>query len=337
MGNDDFKVLQGQGFHPFNPTKWMKRKREMLLQTSEEETGVKYLHHLIPVQFVGPVLVDHGVPAPEDPALAQPLDEDALLVAVQEDTPLQVPKELPGDLFLAVILDGICRGELHVLQGIWGIQLLTMAGGLTERDPAALGARGGDVAHQPPAIEEVDHHLGVTWEEGTDGHIHHPSGEDKHCQCPNAARVAKFPVSKSPLMKETSSLLEDISSTQPGSNADQQARAPDTEPLPPAFAPHFPAVGRSPHTKGTADPSIPEQSPPPMPGPWDNKQDASLLSVQTLWVLRRARDLPKPEQSLPPRQGAESEPPSATTHTMSPRKAFDGHSLHPSRDTALPE
>ena len=134
----------------------------MLLQTSEEQAGVKYLHHLIPVQFVGPVLVDHGVPTPEDPTLAQPLDEDALLVAVQQDTPLQVPKELPGDLLLAVILDGVSRREPHMLQGIWGIQLLTMAGGLAERDPAALGARGGDVAHQPPTVEEVDHHLGVT-------------------------------------------------------------------------------------------------------------------------------------------------------------------------------
>lgn len=107
MDSEDSKVLQGQGLHPFNPTKQIKRKSEMLLQTSEEQVGVKDLHHLIPVQFVGPVLVDHAVPAPEDPALAQPLDEDALPVAVQQDTPLQVPKELLGDLLLAVILDGV--------------------------------------------------------------------------------------------------------------------------------------------------------------------------------------------------------------------------------------
>lgn len=135
----------------------------MLLQTSKERVGIKYLHHLIPVQLVGPVLVDHGVPAPEDPALAEPLDEDALLVAVQQDPPLQVPKELLGDLLLAVILDGISRGEPHVLQGIRGIELLPMAGGLAEREPAALAARRGDAPHQPPAVEEADHHLRIAW------------------------------------------------------------------------------------------------------------------------------------------------------------------------------
>lgn len=39
-----------------------------------------------------------------------------------------------------------------------------MAGGLAEGDPAALSARSGDVAHQPPTVVEVDDHLGVTWE-----------------------------------------------------------------------------------------------------------------------------------------------------------------------------
>lgn len=218
MDRDYSQVLQGHGLHPFNPTKRTKRKREVLLQTSEEQVGVKYLHHLIPVQFVGPVLVDHGVPTPEDPALAQPLDEDALLVAVQQDTPLQVPKELPSDLLLAVILDSIGRGEPHVLQGVWGVQLLAVAGGLAERDPAALGARGGDVTHQPPTVVEADHHLGVTWEEiGT--YTTRQEKTNPACsslQCPNSMRVARFPGSKPHLMEETSYLLEDIfSSAQP--------------------------------------------------------------------------------------------------------------------------
>lgn len=135
-----------------------------LPQTSEEQIGVEDLHHLLPVQLVGPVLVSHGVATPEDPALAQPLDEDALLAAVQENSPLQVPKELLGDLFLAVVLDGVGRGEPDVLQGVGGVELLPVARGLPQGDPAALRARGADVAHQPPAVVEADHHLGITWE-----------------------------------------------------------------------------------------------------------------------------------------------------------------------------
>lgn len=101
------KCSKAKGSTLSNPTKKPSRKRETFLQTSEEQVGVKYLHHLIPIQFVGPVLVDHCVSTPEDPALAQPLDEDALLIAVQQDTPFQMPKELPSDLLLAVILDGV--------------------------------------------------------------------------------------------------------------------------------------------------------------------------------------------------------------------------------------
>uniref|UniRef100_A0A2D4JT48 Uncharacterized protein n=1 Tax=Micrurus lemniscatus lemniscatus TaxID=129467 RepID=A0A2D4JT48_MICLE len=125
------------------------------MELSEEVVGVKDFDHLIPVQFVGFLLAGHGVPTPEDPSLAQPLDEDALFVAVQKDTPFQVPKELSGNLPLPLVGYQLCRGELYVFQAIVAI------GRLSQGDPAAFGSRGGCVSHRLPSIVEVDHHLGV--------------------------------------------------------------------------------------------------------------------------------------------------------------------------------
>lgn len=136
------------------------RHKESVVPTSDELVGVEYLDHLVPPQLVGPVLEEQVVPAPKDPALAQPLDEDALLVAVQEDAPFQVPKELPRDLLLAVIGDGVSGREPDVLQAV-GADLLAVSRGLAEGDPAAFGVGGCGVANQLPTVVEADHHLTV--------------------------------------------------------------------------------------------------------------------------------------------------------------------------------
>lgn len=54
-----------------------------------------------------------------------------------------------------------------MLQAVRGVELLTVVRGLAEGQPAALRIRGGDVPHQPPAVEEGDHHLGVAWKKRT--------------------------------------------------------------------------------------------------------------------------------------------------------------------------
>ncbi|KAG8144164.1 hypothetical protein E2320_001278 [Naja naja] len=118
--------------------------------SKQYDSPVFAIHHIARLCYPG-----HGVPTPEDSSLAQPLDEDALFVAVQKDTPFQVPKELSGNLPLALVGYQLCRWELHVFQAILAI------GRLSQGDPAAFGPRGGCAPHQLPSIVEVDHHLGV--------------------------------------------------------------------------------------------------------------------------------------------------------------------------------
>ena len=128
--------------------------------TSEELAGVEDPDHLVALQLVGPVAGGRGVPAVEHTALAQPLDQHALPAAVQEDTALQVPKQLPRHLPLPLAGDGVGRWEAHQLQALGPIQLPAQRARLTQRQAAALGARGGGLAHQLAPVVEADDHLG---------------------------------------------------------------------------------------------------------------------------------------------------------------------------------
>lgn len=128
--------------------------------TSKELAGVKDPDHLVTLQLVGPVAGGRGVPAVEHASLAQPLDQHALPAAVQEDAALQVPEQLPRHLPLPLAGDGVGWREAHQLQALGPVQLPAWQARLAQRQAAALGARGGGLAHQLAPVVEADDHLG---------------------------------------------------------------------------------------------------------------------------------------------------------------------------------
>lgn len=128
--------------------------------TSEELAGVEDLDHLVALQLVGATPARRGVAAVEHAALALPLDQHALPAAVQEDATLQVPKQLPCHLPLPLTGDGVGRREAHQLQALGPTQLTAGQAGLAQGQAAALGARGGGLAHQLAPVVEADDHLG---------------------------------------------------------------------------------------------------------------------------------------------------------------------------------
>lgn len=83
--------------------------------------GVKNLDDSVPLKFRrhGIVLrAPRSQPAPEDSALAQPFDEDAVLVGTYQHASLQVAQELMRDMALAVILYELSRGEMNTLHAV---------------------------------------------------------------------------------------------------------------------------------------------------------------------------------------------------------------------------
>lgn len=91
------------------------------MHTLKKPCCVKNPDHCISLQFTG-----HGVvlgahfphSTPEDAALAQPLDEDALLIGTDQHASLQVTKKLVCDMALAFMLDVLSRGELNSLHAV---------------------------------------------------------------------------------------------------------------------------------------------------------------------------------------------------------------------------
>lgn len=131
-----------------------------LLQLSEELAGIEDLDHLITLQLVGPILAQHSVATVEHTALAQPLDQYALLAAVQQHATLQVPEKLPSDLPLPLAGDGVSWREAHHLQALEPIHLGTVQTRVAQGQAATLGASGGGLAHQLAPVVEADDHLG---------------------------------------------------------------------------------------------------------------------------------------------------------------------------------
>lgn len=126
---------------------------------------VKDLDHSIPLEFACHVVVlwaDFSQPDPEDTALAQPLDEDALLVGPDQHTSLQVAQELACDVALAIVLDELGRGEVDALHAVWTVKG-TATQGLLGGDSAAFRMINHRVLHQLPSVVETDHHMGESW------------------------------------------------------------------------------------------------------------------------------------------------------------------------------
>lgn len=87
----------------------------------EKPSCVENLDHSIPLQFRGhgAVLRAHlSHPDPEDATLAQPLDEDSLLVGINQHASLQVAQELARDMALVVVLDELSGGEMDALHAV---------------------------------------------------------------------------------------------------------------------------------------------------------------------------------------------------------------------------
>ena len=150
--------LKGRGTPACQPR--CRQEGDVWALTSEELAGVEDPDHLVALQLVGPVAGGRSVPAVEHAALAQPLDQHALPAAMQEDAALQVPEQLPRHLPLPLAGDGVSRREAHQLQALGPIQLPARKAGLAQRQAAALGARGGGLAHQLAPVVEADDHLG---------------------------------------------------------------------------------------------------------------------------------------------------------------------------------
>lgn len=82
---------------------------------------VKNLDYSIPLEFTrhGAVLRAHfSQPDPEHTTLAQPFDEDAILVGTNQYTSLQVAQELARDMALAVVLDELSGREMNTLHAV---------------------------------------------------------------------------------------------------------------------------------------------------------------------------------------------------------------------------
>lgn len=128
----------------------------------EEPAHVKYLDDGIPVQLIrhGAVLRAHvGRADPEDAALAQPLDEDALLVGTDQHTSLQVAQQLARDLPRPLVLNELGGREvdaLHAVRTVEGAADQVLLRG----DPAAFGVIDHGALHQLPSVVETDQHLG---------------------------------------------------------------------------------------------------------------------------------------------------------------------------------
>ena len=130
----------------------------------QEAARVEDLHHGVPLQLAGHgavVLAVLPVAAPEHPALAEPLDEDALAVGPHQNAPLQVAQQLAGDLPLALVVDEVGRREVHALHGVGAVAAGDGALlGQHRGDAAALGVGGHRAMHQLAPVVEGDHHLG---------------------------------------------------------------------------------------------------------------------------------------------------------------------------------
>lgn len=126
--------------------------------TLKETAGVEDLDHGVPLHFAGPGAVVGSQAAPEDPALAQALDEDALPVGAQQHAALQVLEELPRHLPLPLVLDLLDGREAHVLEAVGHAAAVDEAAG--RGDAAALGVGGHYAAHGGARVVEGDEHLG---------------------------------------------------------------------------------------------------------------------------------------------------------------------------------
>lgn len=87
----------------------------------EKPPRVENLDNGIPLEFArhGAVLRAHlAHPDPEDTTLAQPFDEDALLVGINQHASLQVAQELARDVALVVVLDELSGREVDALHAV---------------------------------------------------------------------------------------------------------------------------------------------------------------------------------------------------------------------------
>lgn len=89
--------------------------------TVKEPPHVKYLDDSIPVEFIrhGAVLRAHIPRAdPEDATLAQPFNEDALLVGTDQHTSLQVAEQLARDLARPFVFNELSGREVNALHAV---------------------------------------------------------------------------------------------------------------------------------------------------------------------------------------------------------------------------
>lgn len=87
----------------------------------EKPSCVENLDDSVPLEFTGhgAVLCAHlSHPNPEDTTLAQPFDEDALLVGINQHASLQVAQELARDVALVVVLDELSGREMNTLHAV---------------------------------------------------------------------------------------------------------------------------------------------------------------------------------------------------------------------------
>lgn len=133
----------------------------------KKSSSVKNLDYSIPLKLArhGAVLGAHfSMRAPEDTALAQPFDEDALLIGTDQHTSLQMAKELARDMALAIVLDVLSCGEVNTLHAVRIVRgTTTMTHMLLRGDSAAFRMIDQRTLHQLSSIEETDHHLGESW------------------------------------------------------------------------------------------------------------------------------------------------------------------------------
>lgn len=134
---------------------------------------VKDLDHRVPLQLArhGAVL-GISLATPEDAALAQPLDEDALPVGPDQHASLQVAQELARDVARALVLDELGRRERDGLHAVGAVQGATSQLRL-RGDPAAFRVVDHSAVHQLSSVVEVDQHLGKGWGRAALGKLCH--------------------------------------------------------------------------------------------------------------------------------------------------------------------
>lgn len=127
LHNDQFALCTAVIIELLSKTQshcWIRSRNLTLLiqlQSLNKPSSVKNLDYSIPLKFTrhGAVLRTHvSQSTPEDAALAQPFDEDALLVCTDQYTSLQVAQKLARDIALPVVLDELSGGEMNALHAV---------------------------------------------------------------------------------------------------------------------------------------------------------------------------------------------------------------------------